>query len=104
MTGCSSEINPKDYDKKGYADYIIPNLKKLDQSVWANIANIVKKNNKTIKYFQQNTNNNTNSKKYRSFIEIQNGCNYSCTFCVIPQARGLNRSIQSINGLQRRYK
>ena len=29
----------------------------------------------------------------RAFLKIQEGCNYSCTYCVIPAARGLSRSV-----------
>ena len=34
----------------------------------------------------------------RSFLKVQDGCNYKCTFCTIPQARGASRSntIESI--------
>ena len=28
----------------------------------------------------------------RSFLKVQDGCNYKCTFCTIPQARGKSRS------------
>ena len=29
----------------------------------------------------------------RAFIEVQNGCDHSCTFCIIPHGRGESRSI-----------
>jgi threonylcarbamoyladenosine tRNA methylthiotransferase MtaB len=29
----------------------------------------------------------------RAFLKIQEGCNYSCTYCIIPNARGLSRSV-----------
>ncbi|KQR84061.1 MiaB/RimO family radical SAM methylthiotransferase [Sphingomonas sp. Leaf343] len=29
----------------------------------------------------------------RAFVEVQNGCDHSCTFCIIPQGRGASRSI-----------
>src|SRR5687767_62177 len=29
----------------------------------------------------------------RAFLKIQEGCNYSCTYCIIPTARGLSRSV-----------
>ena len=29
----------------------------------------------------------------RSFLEIQNGCNHRCTFCIIPYGRGNSRSV-----------
>src|ERR687895_1125454 len=31
----------------------------------------------------------------RAFLKIQEGCNYSCTYCIIPTARGLSRSVGS---------
>ena len=31
--------------------------------------------------------------KARAFIEIQQGCDHRCTFCIIPFGRGNNRSI-----------
>jgi threonylcarbamoyladenosine tRNA methylthiotransferase MtaB len=29
----------------------------------------------------------------RAFVEVQNGCDHSCTFCIIPQGRGPSRSL-----------
>jgi threonylcarbamoyladenosine tRNA methylthiotransferase MtaB len=29
----------------------------------------------------------------RAFLKIQEGCNYSCSYCIIPMARGLSRSV-----------
>ena len=36
----------------------------------------------------------------RSFLKVQDGCNYACTFCTIPQARGSSRS-DTINNVLR---
>ena len=29
----------------------------------------------------------------RAFVEVQNGCDHACTFCIIPQGRGASRSV-----------
>ena len=36
----------------------------------------------------------------RAFLKIQEGCNYSCTYCIIPTARGLSRSVQPLEVLE----
>ena len=33
-----------------------------------------------------------NGERTRSYLKVQDGCNYSCTFCTIPMARGRSRS------------
>ncbi len=33
------------------------------------------------------------SEHARAFVEVQNGCDHSCTFCIIPQGRGKSRSV-----------
>ncbi len=30
----------------------------------------------------------------RAFLKVQDGCNYACTFCIIPRARGRSRSLE----------
>lgn len=40
----------------------------------------------------------------RSFLKIQDGCNYKCTFCTIPQARGASRSDTVENVLENAQK
>ena len=36
----------------------------------------------------------------RSFLKVQDGCNYSCTFCTIPPARGQAVLPQSVKWLK----
>ena len=40
----------------------------------------------------------------RSFLKVQDGCNYKCTFCTIPQARGASRSDTIENALMNAKK
>ena len=39
------------------------------------------------------------SERVRAFIKIQDGCNYNCTYCTIPNARGISRSFNIENTL-----
>lgn len=39
----------------------------------------------------------------RSFLKVQDGCNYKCTFCTIPLARGKSRSDTVANVVERAY-
>ncbi|HSC34394.1 MAG TPA: radical SAM protein, partial [Thermodesulfobacteriota bacterium] len=40
----------------------------------------------------------------RAFLKVQDGCNYACTFCIIPRARGRSRSLPVADILQRMEK
>ena len=60
----------------------------------------------TITIATNNKSNNLNNKENRSraFIKIQDGCNFSCSYCAIHLARGKSRSIDRqvvINEIQR---
>jgi threonylcarbamoyladenosine tRNA methylthiotransferase MtaB len=36
----------------------------------------------------------------RAFLKIQEGCDYSCTYCIIPTARGLSRSVAPLEVME----
>jgi threonylcarbamoyladenosine tRNA methylthiotransferase MtaB len=81
VTGCYSELN-KDFVKSmaGVED-VIENDKKL------NIINKLSDLTATNSLCLQS------KSRCRLFIKIQDGCNYSCSYCTIPMARGRSRSI-----------
>ncbi|MCL2505602.1 MAG: MiaB/RimO family radical SAM methylthiotransferase [Alphaproteobacteria bacterium] len=75
VTGCSSEINPDKYKAMEEVEEIIGNLDKLKYG-----------SNISIKRPEQ-------AEMQRAFIEVQNGCDNRCTFCIIPYGRGKSRSV-----------
>jgi len=80
VTGCSSEINPDKYKSMTEVSEIISNMDKLSLGKKTiNAKNIIK--------------SPQDSEMQRAFIEVQNGCDNKCTFCVIPYGRGKSRSI-----------
>ena len=38
--------------------------------------------------------------RQRAFVQIQQGCNHRCTYCIVPYARGKNRSVPETNILK----
>lgn len=80
VTGCYSEINKGEVERLNGLFRIIPNDKKY----------------LIIKELTSNNSINTldfTSSKSRYFFKIQDGCNYSCSYCIIPKARGRSRSL-----------
>ncbi len=95
VTGCAAQINPKKYADLVDVDYVIGNNEKLKSKTWSslnyskpvqvdNIFNSNKTHHHVIQKFDG---------KVRAFIEIQQGCDHRCTFCIIPFGRGNNRSV-----------
>lgn len=81
VTGCYAELNKESVQSMKGVEAIVNNTNKL--------SIISKLSNKTIdvsSYFPS-------ASKSRFFLKIQDGCNYSCTYCTIPKARGASKSI-----------
>ena len=95
VTGCAAQINPEKYSQMSEVDLVLGNSEKMEEKVWKNIKhnnqiqvndifNVSSTHNHIIEKFED---------KARAYIEIQQGCNHRCTFCIIPFGRGNNRSV-----------
>ena len=100
LIGCYAQLKPEELINikdvnlvLGTADKfdLLTHLDKIDTS--ANVKASVGGNINDIKTF---TPSYSNDDRTRSFLKVQDGCDYSCTFCTIPLARGRSRST-SIN-------
>ena len=95
VTGCAAQIKPKKYAEISDVDFVIGNKEKLESSTWNNLSDNdpIKVNN----IFSNNKLHNNLIEKFegksRAYIEIQQGCDHRCTFCIIPFGRGNNRSV-----------
>ncbi len=77
VTGCAAEIEREALSAMPEVDGLVANAAKLDPRAW-NVA--------PAPMFAE-------SLSYtRAYIGVQNGCDHTCTFCVIPQGRGSSRS------------
>ena len=95
VTGCAAQINPEKYSSIKEVDYVIGNKEKLQNNTWSFLLNKPAVQVKNI--FEENKFENNIIHKFegksRAFIEIQQGCDHRCTFCIIPFGRGNNRSV-----------
>lgn len=108
VTGCLAQTSPDKLSKLKNVDLIVDNANKyLIPKVIKepdNYQNEIVSNIFDIKTFDDNY-QNLKEDRSRAFLKIQDSCNYRCTFCIIPFARGRSRSmkvseiIQKINEL-----
>ena len=94
LTGCAAQIASKKYQAMEEIDYILGNKEKLNKE---NYQKLTKENKVIVKDIMQVKDSASHlvenfDGKARGFIEIQNGCNHRCTYCIIPYGRGNNRS------------
>ena len=95
VTGCAAQINPKKYDIIEEVDLVLGNKEKLLPNVWKNL-NFLKHIQVDDILLEKKTVPSSVEKfdgKSRAYIEIQQGCDHRCTFCIIPYGRGNNRSV-----------
>lgn len=84
LTGCAAELNSDFYIKMDGIVGIISNKAKLTKSEYEKYSG---KNPFKPKYRNEKAN-----KKVRGFLQIQNGCDQYCTYCVVRTTRGPNVS------------
>lgn len=95
VTGCAVQIDPDKYAAMDEVDRIIGNQEKLVAETWRltdntpricvnDIMNVRETAPHLIAGFEG---------RARAFVEIQQGCDHRCTFCIIPFGRGNNRSV-----------
>ncbi|MEY4501704.1 MAG: hypothetical protein RIS52_1594 [Pseudomonadota bacterium] len=81
VTGCAAEINPERFAAMAEAVRIVPNRTKANPAHYGGLSS----------HFTRPA--VSGSDHARAFIEVQNGCDHRCTFCIIPYGRGESRSI-----------
>jgi threonylcarbamoyladenosine tRNA methylthiotransferase MtaB len=101
VTGCYAQVSADEIKNMTDADYVIGNSHKFSELLRViregetqsepklYISDIFREKKKGfetpgIDFFPGRT---------RAFLKVQDGCNYSCTFCIIPRARGRSRSL-----------
>ncbi len=99
VTGCAAQINPQSFADMPEVDNVLGNEEKLDASSWKfpdfGVSNSEKIKVNDIMSVTETAGHLINSfdVRARAFVQIQNGCDHRCTFCIIPFGRGNSRSV-----------
>ncbi|HIF25558.1 MAG TPA: tRNA (N(6)-L-threonylcarbamoyladenosine(37)-C(2))-methylthiotransferase MtaB [Micavibrio sp.] len=94
VTGCSAQIDPQRYAQMDEVDQIIGNDLKLKAETWGAtdtekvLVNDIMAVKETASHLIEGFDG-----RARAFIQVQNGCDHRCTFCIIPYGRGNSRSV-----------
>ncbi|MEM9495329.1 MAG: tRNA (N(6)-L-threonylcarbamoyladenosine(37)-C(2))-methylthiotransferase MtaB [Pseudomonadota bacterium] len=96
VTGCAAQIDPESFAAMDDVDFVIGNQEKLDPAAWRGLAenapaeiqvNDIMSVRETAGHLIDGYGD-----RARAFLQVQNGCDHRCTFCIIPFGRGPARS------------
>lgn len=95
VTGCAAQINPQKFTQMPEVDLVLGNKEKTEIEKYIN-GDITEKTivGDIFSYDAYDKYLITGFEgRQRAFVQIQQGCNHRCTYCIIPFARGNNRSV-----------
>src|SRR6185436_19319399 len=106
-TGCAAQTESETFARMPEVDQIIGNADKLEARTYAFDAGTERVRVNDIMAVREQAGHLVAGfdGRARAFVQIQNGCDHRCTFCIIPYGRGNSRSVpagevvQNIRGL-----
>src|SRR5579871_783618 len=88
VTGCAAEITPDRYAAMSEVDCVLGNEAKLRAESYGRIEPRA-----AARAEETPSGADSVSVRARAAVQVQQGCDHRCTFCVIPYARGASRSV-----------
>ena len=99
VTGCAAQTEPETFAGMDEVDVVLGNTEKMQPETWAamgpdfigkteriqvdDIMSVTETAGHLIDGFG----------RHRAYVQVQNGCDHRCTFCIIPYGRGNSRSV-----------
>ncbi|NCC21642.1 MAG: tRNA (N(6)-L-threonylcarbamoyladenosine(37)-C(2))-methylthiotransferase MtaB [Alphaproteobacteria bacterium] len=95
VTGCAAQIDPDGFASMPEVDQVIGNDLKLKEESWSPDAAGEKVRVNDIMSVRETAGHLVDGMegRARAFLQVQNGCDHRCTFCIIPFGRGNSRSV-----------
>jgi threonylcarbamoyladenosine tRNA methylthiotransferase MtaB len=112
VTGCAAQTSPDRFAAMAEVDRVIGNDAKMRPDAWVETRNVLTRNASArapdfgVAQHEKIAVNDIMSVKEtaahliegiegraRAYVQVQNGCDHRCTFCIIPYGRGNSRSV-----------
>ena len=96
VTGCAAQTEPQTFSAMSEADRVLGNVEKLSAAAWdavrpdtpkTMVGDVMAVKGAGAHLME------TFANRTRAFVQVQNGCDHRCTFCIIPFGRGNSRSV-----------
>jgi threonylcarbamoyladenosine tRNA methylthiotransferase MtaB len=100
VTGCAAQVEPETFAAMPEVSQVVGNHEKMKAETWAGmrdfgvgasekvLVNDIMAVKETAVHLIDGMRGRT-----RAFVQVQNGCDHRCTFCIIPYGRGNSRSV-----------
>jgi threonylcarbamoyladenosine tRNA methylthiotransferase MtaB len=100
VTGCAAQTNPAQFEAMDEVDLILGNEEKLQRQSYRalpdfGVNDFEKTRVNDIMSVRETASHMVDALegRARAFVQVQNGCDHRCTFCIIPFGRGNSRSV-----------
>ena len=98
VTGCAAQTEPDTFANMAEVDAVIGNTEKMQANTWSGLAGNFGTEPVQVDDIMSVTETAGHlidgfGTRSRAYVQVQNGCDHRCTFCIIPYGRGNSRSV-----------
>ncbi|WP_299296944.1 tRNA (N(6)-L-threonylcarbamoyladenosine(37)-C(2))-methylthiotransferase MtaB [uncultured Tateyamaria sp.] len=98
VTGCAAQTEPATFAEMDEVDVVIGNTEKMQASTWDGLSGNFGTEPVQVDDIMSVTETAGHlidgfGTRSRAYVQVQNGCDHRCTFCIIPFGRGNSRSV-----------
>ncbi|MEM8580498.1 MAG: tRNA (N(6)-L-threonylcarbamoyladenosine(37)-C(2))-methylthiotransferase MtaB [Pseudomonadota bacterium] len=99
VTGCAAQVEPDTFAAMPEVTRVIGNSEKMQPDTWASLApDLIGETERVLVDDIMSVRETAGHLidgfgRHRAYVQVQNGCDHRCTFCIIPFGRGNSRSV-----------
>jgi threonylcarbamoyladenosine tRNA methylthiotransferase MtaB len=92
VSGCAAQVSAETFAAMPEVDQVIGNAEKLTEDAYRSNARVLVGDIMTVRETAGHLIEGFEGRA-RAFVQVQQGCDHRCTFCIIPFGRGASRSV-----------